>query len=233
MSLIKSKVFGALVVLNLIILGGLYQYSDTATGDGASTAPDVTIDAVTQTAAPATNLATLETLKPAGKATREETSDEEEISDELAALFDNALADLGAIDEDDAAYVNALSGDSDIQVRHADHLNKVDISALVVKSRARPNKNASVEDKLTAAVKDLVGAIDDKSEKSYISALDREARVRRNEVRLIKVVAGDTLWKIAARAYGDGNLYKKIYKANPHIRNPDMIEVGEMLRVPL
>ena len=49
--------------------------------------------------------------------------------------------------------------------------------------------------------------------------LDKEADVRQNEVRSIALQDGDSLWSLAVRAYGDGdgNLYRKILKANPHI----------------
>lgn len=228
MSFIKSKVFGALIVFNLIIFGALYQHSRDG-GDEPSLAtspPPAGPDVSGQT-----DVATLETLSRSNKPVQQEAPKEEELPDELAAMFETALADLGSIDENDSAYVDALNGAASIQVKHADHLNKVDLSALSVKAARQPG--ASLEDQLSSMARNLVGDIASKSEKTYISALDREAQVRRNEVRLIKVVAGDTLWKIAQRAYGNGNLYQKIYKANPHIRNPDMIEVGEMLRVPL
>ncbi|HBS26123.1 MAG TPA: hypothetical protein DD827_03165 [Gammaproteobacteria bacterium] len=68
---------------------------------------------------------------------------------------------------------------------------------------------------------------------AYIASLAEESETRRNEVRMITVSSGETLWIIAARAYGDGNLYKKIYEANPHIKNPNMIEIGDVLRVPI
>ncbi len=44
---------------------------------------------------------------------------------------------------------------------------------------------------------------------------------------------GDTLWKIAESFYGDGSLYKKIFEANKDIlKNPDLINVGQKLRIP-
>jgi nucleoid-associated protein YgaU len=47
------------------------------------------------------------------------------------------------------------------------------------------------------------------------------------------VKKGDTLWKIAESNYGDGSLYKKIFEANKDIlKNPDMIKVGQKLRIP-
>ncbi len=48
-----------------------------------------------------------------------------------------------------------------------------------------------------------------------------------------EVVKGDTLWKIAEKYYGDGNLYKDIFEANKDIlKDPNMIKIGQKLRIP-
>jgi nucleoid-associated protein YgaU len=47
------------------------------------------------------------------------------------------------------------------------------------------------------------------------------------------VVSGDTLSKIAKKYYGDPGLYMKIFEANTNIlKNPDVIKVGQKLRIP-
>jgi 5'-nucleotidase len=46
-----------------------------------------------------------------------------------------------------------------------------------------------------------------------------------------KVVAGDSLWKIAKATYGDGLLWTKIAEANA-LRNPDLITIGKELQLP-
>ncbi|MCG2692355.1 LysM peptidoglycan-binding domain-containing protein, partial [Microgenomates group bacterium] len=47
------------------------------------------------------------------------------------------------------------------------------------------------------------------------------------------VVKGDSLWKIAVRAYADGYQWVKIWEANKaNIPNPDLIEVGTKLVLP-
>ena len=52
---------------------------------------------------------------------------------------------------------------------------------------------------------------------------DREHRVQR----------GDTLSKIAKEFYGDASLYTKIFEANQdRLKNPDLIQVGQKLRIP-
>ena len=47
------------------------------------------------------------------------------------------------------------------------------------------------------------------------------------------VVAGETLWGIAARYYGSGNHYHRLVAANPGtIPNPNVIHPGDLIRVP-
>jgi nucleoid-associated protein YgaU len=67
---------------------------------------------------------------------------------------------------------------------------------------------------------------------SYTSSLQGEVSTRKNEMRVIVVKKGDTLGRIAKRAYGNVMEYKKIYKANPHVTRPDRIYVGQKLRIP-
>jgi nucleoid-associated protein YgaU len=50
---------------------------------------------------------------------------------------------------------------------------------------------------------------------------------------IYEVVSGDTLWKIAEKLFGKGNLYMKIFEANKdQLKNPDVIKVGQKLRMP-
>ena len=47
------------------------------------------------------------------------------------------------------------------------------------------------------------------------------------------VAKGDSLSKIAQRAYGDGGKWRKIYEANKDIiKDPDLIYPGQSLRIP-
>lgn len=48
------------------------------------------------------------------------------------------------------------------------------------------------------------------------------------------VVKGDSLWKIAKTAYGDGNQWRKIYDANKSVvgKNPNLIYPGQKLVIP-
>lgn len=47
------------------------------------------------------------------------------------------------------------------------------------------------------------------------------------------VKAGDSLWAIAAKYYGNGADYNKIFNANTDkISNPNLIYVGQVLTIP-
>ena len=46
-----------------------------------------------------------------------------------------------------------------------------------------------------------------------------------------KVKAGDTLWKLAATHYGNGNQWKKIADANPGL-TPSTLKVGQTITIP-
>ena len=44
---------------------------------------------------------------------------------------------------------------------------------------------------------------------------------------------GDSLWKIASKAYGDGTLHTKVFEANREvIEDPDKIFPGQKIRIP-
>ncbi|MBB5159072.1 LysM peptidoglycan-binding domain-containing protein [Saccharopolyspora phatthalungensis] len=47
------------------------------------------------------------------------------------------------------------------------------------------------------------------------------------------VASGETLWGIATKYYGSGNLYYRLVAANPGtITNPNLIQPGDVIRVP-
>jgi len=49
----------------------------------------------------------------------------------------------------------------------------------------------------------------------------------------VRVGRGDTLWKIAARHLGNGNQWPKIAAANPALQDPNRIQPGQQLRLPV
>jgi nucleoid-associated protein YgaU len=47
------------------------------------------------------------------------------------------------------------------------------------------------------------------------------------------VQAGDSLWKISQKFYGDGNQWRRIYEANKGtIKDPDVIHPGQTFTIP-
>ena len=49
-----------------------------------------------------------------------------------------------------------------------------------------------------------------------------------------KVVKGDTLWGLSKKYYGNGSQYMKIYNANTNIlKNPNIIQIGQVLTIPV
>ena len=51
--------------------------------------------------------------------------------------------------------------------------------------------------------------------------------------KIYVVVAGDSLSKIAKREYGNASEWKRIFDANQDvIKNPDLINPGQKLRIP-
>ncbi len=68
---------------------------------------------------------------------------------------------------------------------------------------------------------------------TYANSLTKEISTRKDAMRILVVRKGDTLSKIAQRAYGSAIAYQRIYNANPNlINNPNKIYVGQKLRIP-
>ncbi len=65
------------------------------------------------------------------------------------------------------------------------------------------------------------------------AAAPAEAPEQAEEVEWYEVKAGDTLGRIAQHFYGKASLYPKIFEANRDtLSNPDLIKVGQRLRIP-
>ena len=112
-------------------------------------------------------------------------------------------------------------------LKEVDHYNKV----VLTNNKISKVQNAS----LMALNNDLQNIIneEDTTNSNYTKEITKEVVYRKNEMRIIIVQKGDTLSKIAKRAYGDYTGYKKIFAANPEIiENPNQIYVGQRLRIP-
>ena len=110
--------------------------------------------------------------------------------------------------------------------------NDVDKIMAAMGSIKKPPLTETIENK----VKHLLTAEKDKYRKTdqYEKKLEPEAKLNKNEMRILTIKNGESIWDIAVRAYGDGNKYKKILDANPLIKkNPSLLKEGVTLRVPL
>jgi nucleoid-associated protein YgaU len=58
-------------------------------------------------------------------------------------------------------------------------------------------------------------------------------RPPRNPAESVRVVRGDSLWKLAERYLGSGLRWPELAELNPQIPNPSLIHVGELIRLPL
>jgi len=129
--------------------------------------------------------------------------------------------------------VNTKKIVKDIKFLDSDHYNKVIIN--------RPKDEKYTNDSLSQLSIELNSAIDEDNtttsidtSSNYTKAISKEITVRSNEMRIIIVNKGDTLSKIAKRAYGNYDSYIKIFEANPEIiKNPNEIYAGQRLRIPI
>jgi len=138
-----------------------------------------------------------------------------------------------------------------------DQLEKIDVKKLLLSKKVPKTQNeylnnqvvvekkepAEKNDELARLSEELESIIEPEVEKvkestpikdtSYIKGLEKEAVVREKNMRYYVVQPGDTLSKIAAKFYGSGKEYIKIYEANQDIiSKPELIYPGQRLRIP-
>ncbi|WP_269584182.1 peptidoglycan-binding protein LysM [Roseibium sp. Sym1] len=101
---------------------------------------------------------------------------------------------------------------------------KVEVSGDTVKiAGAAPTQEA--REKLILAAGNVLGVAKVEEEISVASA--------EPEASFHTVEKGDTLWKVAEKAYGNGSKYQAIFEANkPMLSDPDKIYPGQVLRIP-
>ena len=117
-------------------------------------------------------------------------------------------------------------------LKDSNHYNKVILNSSQPKSDETIQNSELVE--LTNNMNHILEEeVEDKVDTQYSTSIKQEVVYRENEMRVIVVKKGDTLSRIAKRAYGNSNDYPKIFSANPEIiKNPDQIYVGMRLRIP-
>jgi len=142
--------------------------------------------------------------------------------------------------KEDKSLEDALSKVDD----ETEEKKKVSNSKEIVDTYNKVNvENISGEDELSKLSGQISNLISDKKNSEHINnseegavyteSLKDEVVVRSNEMRIIVVKRGDTLGRIAKRAYGNVMDYKRIFKANPDIlKRADKIYVGQKLRIP-
>ena len=108
----------------------------------------------------------------------------------------------------------------------------------VVLSKNHKKDNKDIQNRQLLKLSNEINHVIEKPTKKnilteYSKAIKKELSERKNEMCVIVVKKGDTLSRIAKRAYGDYNAYPKIFSANPEIiKNPDQIYEGMRLRIP-
>ena len=173
---------------------------------------------------------------------------------------ENSIKESDEISEKDTNLISTLSGTDVDSVKSEDEDKKLEDSLNNIEETTKDtniNKNRaevdtynkvkveenSGDDELSKLSSQISNLISDKKtsdqtngskeEKTYTESLKKEVVTRKNEMRIIVVRKGDTLGRIAKRAYGNVMEYKKIYKANPDIlKRPDRIYIGQKLRIP-
>ena len=73
----------------------------------------------------------------------------------------------------------------------------------------------------------------DPADSGIVSGGGRQLSSKEDTMQSYTVVKGDSLSKIAQRVYGKASLWNEIYEANrDHIKDPDLIYPGQVLRLP-
>lgn len=136
-------------------------------------------------------------------------------------------------DEDNLAQNEPRDIQAD-KVQAKENRTKDTYNKVVLEDNSYSNDNI---DKLSSEIGALIKSVETKTKakdsNKYTNEIKKEVKVREDSMRIIIVRRGDTLSKIALRAYGSVKAYTKILKANRDlIKNPNRIYVGQRLRIP-
>ncbi len=161
------------------------------------------------------------------------TKDENKVTankDLVNALNNVEVDQIDDIDEDIATHANQddiYKQTSKKDDKKIDRYNKV----VVKTSKNSYDDLANLSLEIGSVVDNMKSK--DKQQSTYTSSIKKEVSTRVKEMRVIIVKKGDSLSKIAKRAYGSAQAYDRIMEANPDlIKNPNHIYIGQRLRVP-
>ena len=185
----------------------------------------------------------------------------EEIAKVVAAVMQQMNSDqttqtTSSSSNDDSDLMSALSGTEIESIDTTEHINlskakkvkdnTIKSNQVVADTYNKINvQNISGSDelsKLSDQISDEINSnegissttvTNNEEDKEYSTDIKKEVVFREKEMRIIIVKKGDTLGKLAKRAYGNVMAYKKIYQANPDVlKRPDRIYIGQRLRIP-
>ncbi len=166
------------------------------------------------------------------QSSQESLSDTSESADELVAALD--LAEVDEVEESETTLPSEIKDADNVKAKVAESSKKVDhYNKVVVKKSANTYDDLA---NLSKEIGNIVETMNSKKDKksNYTASIQKEVSTRESEMRVVIVRSGDTLSKIAKRAYGRALDYDRILKANPDlIKNPNNIYVGQRLRVPM
>jgi len=158
--------------------------------------------------------------------TKEDSTLINELSDaKVDSVSDESVKELESVDISENTKI-------DNSQKQIDVYNKVNVqgvsgsdtlSQLAAQINQEINNNPQISSTTTTT---------NEEDKGYSTNIKKEVVFRKKEMRIIIVKRGDTLGKLAKRAYGNAMEYKRIYQANPEVTRPDRIYIGQKLRIP-
>ena len=172
----------------------------------------------------------------AAKAAVEKAFAERAAAEKAAA--DKAAADKAAADKAAAERAAAAQTAADMEARRreaeAEAAAKAQAAAAAAKSALEAEAAARAAGAQTEAEKAKAAAAAQAREALGAEPQQPGTRgVLGGSERIYVVVAGDSLFKIAAHFYGNGNRWPELFEANKdQIKNPRLIRPGQKLRIP-
>lgn len=173
--------------------------------------------------------AVMKQIKHENNATQKSQISDNQESELLTTLTDS---DVDSVTNDLEEALNDVDINQDTQIenekKQIDVYNKVNLQ-----ETSGDDTLSQLSNEINSIINEEENSISINNEKTYTEGLKKEVVSRKKEMRIIVVKKGDTLGKLAKRAYGNVMEYKRIYRANPNITRADRIYVGQKIRIPL